>query len=248
MKVVVTPEYAHRTDFIRSIPARGRLDGTVLADNRNILTRIDIDGEKWVVKQFKCPTAFNRVVYTCFRKTKAARAYLNAERLAEMGYATAQPIAYIEQSRYGIFHTGYYICEWLPYEVLSRIDEHPQAEQSEILYSLAAFTVDMHLHGIYFYDFNVGNIMFRKDAGQWKFALIDINRMKFYRYPLIREQSVQVLKCLNLNPQQTGYFLSQYARLRGWNWKILNGAVLIKQGVNLKVRIRRLLKKILHIG
>jgi len=247
MKVVVTPRYKHRTDFISSIPTREKLDGTVLVDNRNTITAIDVDAERWVVKQFKRPTAFNRIVYTFFRKTKSERAYRNAERLLQMGYVTAAPIAYIELSRYGIFHTGYYISEWLSYDVLGRIDEHPQAEQLEILDALAAFTVNMHLRGIYFYDFNVGNIMFRKEDGEWKFALIDINRMKFYKHPLIREQTVQVLKCLNLDPSQTGYFLSQYARLRGWNWKILNGAVLLKQGVNLKVRIRRMFKKILNI-
>ena len=51
---------------------------------RNELKIIELDGIKTVVKAFKVPHLFNRIVYTYFRKSKAYKSYHNALRLEEL--------------------------------------------------------------------------------------------------------------------------------------------------------------------
>lgn len=96
MKVVINVSYKRHSDFIQSLPFRNDMFGTILQNKRNTISLIDVGGEKWVAKRFKCPTPFNRFAYTFLRKSKAERAYRNAFRLLEMGYDTPVPIAYIE--------------------------------------------------------------------------------------------------------------------------------------------------------
>lgn len=248
MKVVINVSYKRHSDFIQSLPFRNDMFGTILQNKRNTISLIDVGGEKWVAKRFKCPTPFNRFAYTFLRKSKAERAYRNAFRLLEMGYDTPVPIAYIECSRHLLYHTGYYICRWSSYNLIENIEELDIQDQSDILISLAKYTFDMHNDGIYFYDYNAGNIMYHREGDVWKFTLIDINRMKFYRHKLGLHKSVEVLKHLNLPPLQTEHLLYHYASLRNWDWKILSGAVLLKQGINMSVRIRFFFKRLLGIN
>lgn len=247
MKVVINIPYQRHRNFIQSLPYRNDMFGTILQNKRNTISIIDMGGEKWIAKRFKCPTPFNRFAYTFLRKSKAERAYRNAFQLLAMGYDTPTPIAYIESRKYLLYHTGYYICRWSPYDLIENIDKLDNRNQTEILTSLAEYTLDMHNDGIYFYDYNAGNIMYHREDGAWKFTLIDVNRIKFYRHKLSLHKSIEVLKHLNLSPLQTEHLLYHYARLRGLNWKILSGVILLKQGVNLSVRIRIFFKRLLGI-
>ncbi len=74
---------------------------TIFADDnhsihkaRNELKIIELDGIKTVVKSFKVPHFFNRIVYTFFRKSKAYKSYHNAFDLKELNISTPEPIAY----------------------------------------------------------------------------------------------------------------------------------------------------------
>lgn len=74
--------------------------------------------------------------------------------------------------------------------------------------------------------------------------MIDVNRMVFRRR-LSWHDCVEMLRHLDWETPYLDYILVRYAELRGWDWKILSGAVLLKQGINLPVRIRRLFKRLI---
>ena len=97
--------------------------------------------------------------------------------------------------------------------------------------------------GVLDYDYNPGNIFYYKECDAWNFALIDVNRMAFRRR-LSRRDCVETLRHLDWEKPYLDYVLLRYAELRGWDWKILSGAVLLKQGINLPVRIRRFFKRL----
>ena len=137
-----------------------------------------------------------------------------------------------------MFHTGYYVSKRLPYPTLQQLDREPQARQFEILDAFAAFTVRLHEKGVLDYDYNPGNIFYYREDGAWNFALIDVNRMAFRRN-LSRRDCVEMLHHLDWETPYLDYVLIRYAELRRWDWKLLSGAVLLKQGINLPVRIRR---------
>ena len=82
-----------------------------------------------------------------------------------------------------------------------------------------------------------------------RFALIDINRIRFCRH-LTRNDCVEVFKHLdNLPPPALSVVLVRYAELRQWNPQILCGAVMLRQGVNLPRRIKTGFRSLLsHLG
>ena len=131
-----------------------------------------------------------------------------------------------------------------PNPTLQQLDREPQARQFEILDAFAAFTVRLHEKGVLDYDYNPGNIFYYREDGAWNFALIDVNRMAFRRN-LSRRDCVEMLHHLDWETPYLDYVLIRYAELRRWDWKLLSGAVLLKQGINLPVRIRRFFKRLI---
>lgn len=111
------------------------------------------------------------------------------------------------------------------------------------------FCIEMHEKGVFNLDMNPGNVFFYKSGEKYRFALIDINRIRFCRH-LTRNDCVEVFKHLdNLPPPALSVVLVRYAELRQWNPQILCGAVMLRQGVNLPRRIKTGFRSLLsHLG
>lgn len=108
-KIVLSPTYAYLQQEIRKIPAGDYRILETYCDRRNMVRKIELAGGRiFVLKQYKRPTRLNQFAYTLFRKSKACRAYEYALRLQQLGFETAAPVAYLEISRHGLFHTGYF--------------------------------------------------------------------------------------------------------------------------------------------
>lgn len=248
-KIVLSPVYAHLTEEIRKIPSGDYRVLETYCDRRNTVCKIELGGgQVFVLKQYKRPTRLNQFAYTFFRKSKARRAYEYALRMQKLGFETAAPVAYVEIFSQGLFHTGYFLSEFIPHPLLSSLREE-DGEYKKILEDFAAITVEMHRKGIFNLDMNPGNVFFYKSEGKYRFALIDINRIRFRRR-LTRNDCIEVFKHLdNLPPPALSVVLVHYADLRNWNPQILCGAVMLRQGVNLPRRIKTGFRSILsHLG
>lgn len=237
-KIVLSPTYAYLQQEIRKIPAGDYRILETYCDRRNMVRKIELAGGRiFVLKQYKRPTRLNQFAYTLFRKSKACRAYEYALRLQQLGFETAAPVAYLEISRHGLFHTGYFLSEFIAHPLLNTLQEGDE-ESRKILEDFAAFIVEMHEKGVFNLDMNPGNVFFYKSGEKYRFALIDINRIRFCRH-LTRNDCVEVFKHLdNLPPPALSVVLVRYAELRQWNPQILCGAVMLRQGVNLPRRIK----------
>ena len=110
MRVIVNPKYTHLQKQIEEIPKFFADEGKVVYDGRNILKRISLDNVDVVVKSFKKPHIINRVVYSYFRQSKAARSYIYSMELQKHGFNTPEPIAMIEQFQKGLLTNSYYVC------------------------------------------------------------------------------------------------------------------------------------------
>lgn len=183
MKIVLNPKYNHLREFVESVPGHSYREDAVLWDRRNRVETVEIDGQTLVVKRFKPVGFLKGLWYTFFGKSKARSAYENAGYLLENGVETAEPVAYIEQKWGGLFRRGILICKFLSQRTVKDMYTTVplnDAQRHNLKHALVHFMVDLHRKGIVPCDFNMDNIFYREDpaTGGYRFALIDINRMK----------------------------------------------------------------------
>ena len=129
---------------------------------------------------FRIPFFFNRIIYTFFRASKASKAYLNALEVLRRGFETPHSIAYIEQYRGGLLHWSYYISLQSSFRQEMR-DYYfgPLTGNEPLIKAFAQYTADLHENGICHNDYSPGNVLIGRNQEQYRFSLVDINRMKF---------------------------------------------------------------------
>jgi hypothetical protein len=213
---------------------------------RNELKIIELEGIKTVVKSFKVPHLFNRIVYTFFRKSKAYKSYHNALRLQELAISTPQPIALIEFFSSGLLADSYFISEFFDYDFTIRTPLlEPLEDREAIFTAFAAYTYELHQKGVWHLDYSPGNILIKRSEQGYQFSIVDINRMEF--------REISALEgCENFNKlwasnEELEIMGREYARLSG-----LDEAVVIremqshndanKRVKNFKKRLKRWLK------
>jgi len=212
MKIRIHPDFINYEQFIKGIPEEKYTAKEVYCNQRNTVTKVEVNDRVFVIKKYKVPTFFNRIVYTCIRKSKARRSFEYADRLLSSGIETALPVAYIEERKGGIFNIGYFISEYLPYPVLPKSIELEQEERDLLKQQFIEFTAHLHNLKIIHKDYNANNVFYHKVDGKYRFALVDINRMDFGKNNLtLWMQAVNQL-CLDITGSVE--FVEKYAGIR----------------------------------
>ncbi len=170
-----------RKDLVKSIEnfeSEGRALGPGL---RNSLKIFEIKDYKVNIKSFKKPNLVNKLVYKYFRKSKAERSFRNAMTLLESNIGTPYPMAYAEEDNSLLFGQSYYACLHQDYDLTYRelVIDQDFPDHENILRAFTRFTFELHEKQIQFLDHSPGNTLIQKDAGDYKFFLVDLNRMNF---------------------------------------------------------------------
>ncbi len=145
---------------------------------RNEIKILNYDNEQLIVKSFKIPNVFNKIVYTFFRDTKAKKSYENSMKIIKF---VPKPIGYIEFKSLGLLHDSYFISEKFDYDFTIRevlLDENFE-DRDNIFKLFAKFTLELHENGILHKDYSPGNILIKKGNKEYIFNIVDINRMEF---------------------------------------------------------------------
>ena len=236
------------TDFMQNLPTVFEREGILLFKARNTVKKFILsDGMEIVVKKYKRPVLFQRFVYSYFRKTKAERAYINAEELMRRGIDTPENIAWARETEGGLFNIGYFVSD---------VNDSPAIEDElssndnfnkALAEDFAQFVVTLHTKGIIHKDLNCSNVIYKSmSEGNHEFALIDNNRMKFY--PDGKEPSDS--ECMeNLTMFTNDLDVMQrvamyYAVSRGWERDMVAKMMQVKRNHD-KNRKRR--KRFLHM-
>lgn len=185
-------QHAKRTLCVRpdlDSELRGALEGFERADaeavgemiyagRRNQLIRFVMAGKEVVVKCFRRPHIFNRLIYRFFRRGKAARSYENALKLIANGFHTPAPIAYIEETTALQFGFSFYFSDWQPAQTMRDIEKRPECDL--VLRTAASELAKLHSLGIYMRDYSPGNVMYTLDGeGGCTLWYVDLNRIDF---------------------------------------------------------------------
>jgi len=149
--------------------------------DRNSLKEFRLKDEKIIVKSFRTPNVVNQIAYKFFRKSKAERSYIYANRLVDLEIGTPTPMAYFEFVTPLLFKKSYYLSAYqdcdLTFRELTTNLNYPQHEA--ILRAFTRFTFELHEKSIHFLDHSPGNTLIKIDKDSFNFYLVDLNRMNF---------------------------------------------------------------------
>lgn len=213
-KRLINPKYKELTPFLEELPDIFESSGETIYTGRNLIKVYEVDGLRINVKRYGIPMLFNRVVYSFIRKSKGYRAYTYPSILIERGIYTPEPIAYLEERKYGIIRYSYFVSVQSSYEpILYKIGDKEVDEIKDLTKSLALFTAKMHKAEIYHKDYSPGNILCKKEEGEYKFCLVDINRMRFG--PVSVKRGCANFARLWGQPSFFNYLATVYAKERG---------------------------------
>ena len=95
----------------------------VTKGDRNVIKKIEIEGQTYSIKKFKTPTIVQSLVYRFLRKSKAKRSFEYASLLIEKGIKTPHPVAFLENFGAGL-KDSYYVSEHIAYDFDFRVLNH----------------------------------------------------------------------------------------------------------------------------
>lgn len=186
--------------------------------DRNSLKLFELDDKIINVKSFRIPNAINQIAYRFFRKSKARRSFEYANNLLKLEIGTPQPIAYYEFKTLLLFKKSYYISEHLPYDLtyreLTTNLNFPNHEQ--ILRAFTRFTFELHEKGVHFLDHSPGNTLIQLNNEDYKFYLVDLNRMEFK--PLDFETRIKNFSRLTIHKSMIKTMSDEYAKCCNTNY------------------------------
>ncbi len=199
-------------EFIENFDESGKLynDG-----ERNVIKTSVVNGVNVNVKSFKTPNAINKFVYRFFRKSKAQRSFEYAKKLTDLGVGTPKPFGYFENAKPFTFGKSYYASAHLDadltYRELTLDLNYPNHE--DILRAFTRFTFDLHEKGINFLDHSPGNTLIKKVGEQYKFYLVDLNRMQFEKMSF--EARMKNMSKLTIHESMVKVMSNEYALISG---------------------------------
>ena len=168
-------------DFTKNINNIFNSSNDLIHDARNKIKILKNNDTEVVVKAYKVPSFFNKIVYSFIRKPKAYRAYHYAKKLEDMNIKTAKAYSYICFYKNYLLDKSYFISEKIDYDFTMKkvFDEDKIAGHDEILIEFGKFAKTLHDNKVEHKDFSPGNILVKKTDIKYEFSIIDINRMKF---------------------------------------------------------------------
>lgn len=214
MKIIINPRYEHLRGFIEELPERFAREGRMIHDGRNKIKVFNVAGLEVNVKRYRRPIPINRFIYSFIRKPKGLRAYRHACRLLMRGIETPEPVAYIRLNKCGMITDSYFVSIQCPYPFMMYDFGEADAESNRgFIEAFARYMAAVHEAGVLHKDLSPGNILYDMVDDEWRFSMVDINRMQFRKVDVRRG-------CLNFARLwgQPGFFhilAGAYADARG---------------------------------
>jgi len=241
MKYTINPLFKEKLeDFLLNINSYFDENNNSIHKARNELKIISYSGVDTIVKSFKIPNFFNRIVYSFFRDTKAKKSYENSVKINDF---TPLPIGYIEFYEYGLLTKSYFVAEKFDYDftIKEPIVNKELVDRENIFREFANFTYRLHENGIYHNDYSPGNILVKREETDYTFKIVDINRMKFKELSL--DERLKNFAKLWLLDEDLTTIIKKYAELlhedENKSVKIaLKYSRALKRKINMKKRLK----------
>lgn len=225
--------------------------------NRIVKAPVEIGGQTqwWVIKKIPVRGLYKKLVYS-LRSSKAARSYHNALELMKAGFATPEPIGYLEKKIRGFPDDSCYVSKSVNYDFEVRVffrgkQRHHEKVAPENFYDqLGRYARDLHRKGFYHNDFTDGNILVSVNGGRCNFFLVDLNRVHLKRRPGLIGGIKGITK-LNLPVEERQRLVRSYCgdEFRGYHfllYRILRALhIAHREGKKPLKKLRRSIKRVI---
>lgn len=212
--LTLNPKYESLRAWLEQLPDTFCHGGEVIYNARNQIRKFEVDNLTLCVKRFHQPRFLNRFIYLYIRPSKARRSYENGMYLMQHGVGTPEPVAYIEEKKWGMLGYSYLVTLQSRLTRLNReftLNYTPELEDT--IRPLARFTAHMHEQGILHLDYSPGNILWDKVDGTYQFEVIDINRMRVGK-PVTMQEGAESLRRICARTAFFKTFADEYAQYR----------------------------------
>ncbi|MFQ6083030.1 MAG: lipopolysaccharide kinase InaA family protein [Candidatus Aminicenantia bacterium] len=228
----------------------------ILLDSRNKIgsIKLKVENDKYkeiVIKKFSS-CGLNKIK-SLFFPSKTAKSWRAANRLLELEIPTSFPVAFLEKRDLGFLKEGFFITEELndvqEIRHLFRSSNFSH-RMKQLISSLANYIIVCHKRGVLHLDLSDGNLLVSEEDGNFKFYLIDVNRIKFKRNIRLLSRIKNLIR-LGIPPAYQKFFLKKYLGQEKlpkfyWWWYKINKNIYwqniqIKKKLKLR-KIARLLK------
>lgn len=245
MNFVLSEDYSQYKNYILNILKNFKNEGIVVGHgNRNVVKFFTVNDLKFNFKSFKQHNIINRHVYKYYRKSKSRRSYEYAHMLLDKGFFTPKPIAFIENHDMIGVTSSYYVSEQLEdvFTLSDALYNHDFADRKNIIKSYTQLIFNLHENGIIFIDNASGNFLIKKIDKEYRFFLVDLNRMSFYDEINISKR-LQNFERLTNDLEIIKLISAEYANLSGQTAEFCyNKIVDFAKKKAFKLKIKRILK------
>ena len=222
-------------DYLTNIREYFKSSSNSIHKARNELKTVD--GR--VIKSFKKPSFFKSIIYSLI-PSKAKRSYHYSLRLKEFA---PKPLGYIEFYENGLLSDSYFVSEEFKYDFTIRevLLDRSFDDRENILKEFAKFTYKLHEENILHLDYSPGNILIKKEQGEYIFKIVDVNRMKFVY--MTKNLRMQNFSKLWISDEDLKIVVKEYSFLYKKDEKDLINLALdyshsLKRRVNFKKRLK----------
>jgi tRNA A-37 threonylcarbamoyl transferase component Bud32 len=213
IKWELNPDFKDLEAFLLDIRSFFINSNELIHDARNQLKIVRYNNLDIVIKSFKKPNIINQFAYSYLRDSKAKKSYLHALKLEKLDITTPTPIGYIEFYDSTLLQDSYFLSIQTHYDFTIRevLLNHDWPDHDLIFQEFGRFTYHLHEKGVLHKDYSPGNILISKtDERQYRFDLVDINRMDFTK--LSTTQKMKNLSKLWANENDMRLIASAYAQ------------------------------------
>lgn len=216
--IKVNPDLNYFRSYVESIPQTFDSAGETIRCVRNHIKVFEVDGKRINVKKYTIPPYFfNCFIYVLFRDPKAKRHYDYALRLKSLGFDSPTPIGYYLEKK-GLLLSHCYLATEQKDDIYPLSDLkyfYDSISTEDILSEFGRYTAMLHNKGVFHGDYTLGNILFCVEDNQFKFALVDINRMNFHKVTF--NIGCKNFHRLDLNPQHLKIVANAYAEAMNYD-------------------------------
>lgn len=229
MLILRNPEYERDLAGLCPPPAERLAEAEAVTRSRSTVVHLldwSLGGEpcRVFVKEYRVAGKRRRVLKALVRPRSLARkAWEGCLGLRERGFEAAEPLACVEPADWRTRREGlYFICR----EIRGATPWHEAAAGCDLealerlMTATARWLARLHAAGIDHGDLQARNILLREREGDWRFTVIDYDRVRFCRFLRWRRRARALASVIYeldaaLTPDRLDRYLAAYLEVAG---------------------------------